>query len=222
MTEPTTLDVGGLERVLRRAVVVPVVALDRVDDAVPLAQTLANAGLALIEITLRTAAGLPAIRAIRAANVPLTVAAGTIRTPADLVAARDAGADFAISPGATRALIDAARAAGFAWLPGAATPSEVMTLADAGYSLQKLFPASLELIDALTGPFPDVRFVPTGGIDMSNAGEYIKRRSVVAVSGSWIAPRALVAERAWSEIERRARSASAFANAVTRSLASAP
>ncbi|HET6473308.1 MAG TPA: bifunctional 4-hydroxy-2-oxoglutarate aldolase/2-dehydro-3-deoxy-phosphogluconate aldolase [Pseudomonadales bacterium] len=222
MTEPTALDAGELERLLRRAVAVPVVALDRVDDAVPLARTLANTGLQLVEITLRTAAGLPAIRAIRAANVPLTVAAGTIRTPADLVAARDAGAAFAISPGATRALIDAARATGFAWLPGAATPSEMLTLADAGHSLQKLFPASLDLVDALAGPFPDIRVVPTGGVDIGNAGEYLKRRSVVAVSGSWIAPRALIAERAWPEIERRARSASAFAQAVTRSLASAP
>jgi len=215
------LDAAEIERTLRSAVAIPVVALDRADDAVPLAHTLADAGLRMVEITLRTPAGLPAIRAIRDANVALTVAAGTIRTPAELLAARDAGAQLAISPGATRALIDAARSDGVAWVPGAATPSEVMALADAGFTVQKLFPARLDLVDALAGPFPDIRFVPTGGVDLGNAGEYLERRTVVAVSGSWIAPRALIAERAWPEIERRARSANAFANAVTR-LASAP
>jgi 2-dehydro-3-deoxyphosphogluconate aldolase / (4S)-4-hydroxy-2-oxoglutarate aldolase len=217
MLEPTEL-----EALLRRAVAIPVVAIDRADDAVPLARTLADAGLRIVEITLRTPAGLPAIRAIRAAAIPIDVAAGTIRTPADLNAARDAGAMLAISPGATHALIDAARTAEIAWLPGAATPSDAMTLADAGYRVQKLFPASLDLVDALAGPVPDIRFVPTGGIDLSNAGEYLKRRTVIAVSGSWIAPRALITERAWAEIERRARSANAFALAIARALASAP
>jgi 2-dehydro-3-deoxyphosphogluconate aldolase/(4S)-4-hydroxy-2-oxoglutarate aldolase len=216
------LEPAALESLLRAAVAIPVVALDRADDAVPLARTLADAGLRVVEITLRTAAGLPAIRAIRAAGIPIDVAAGTIRTPSDLIAARDAGATFAISPGATRELIDAARASDFAWLPGVATPSDVMTLADAGYAVQKLFPAHLDLVDALAGPFPDVRFVPTGGIDLGNAGEYLKRRTVLAVAGSWIAPRASIAERAWPEIERRARGASAFASAITRALASAP
>jgi 2-dehydro-3-deoxyphosphogluconate aldolase/(4S)-4-hydroxy-2-oxoglutarate aldolase len=207
-------DAVDIEQLLRRAVVVPVIALERADDAVPLADTLAAAGLRLVEITLRTPAGVPAIRAIRAANVAIDVAAGTIRTPTDLFAAYDAGAMLAISPGATRALLDAARAAGIAWLPGASTPSEVMTLADAGYAVQKLFPARVDLVDALAGPFADIRFVPTGGIDLDNAGEFLQRPTVIAVAGSWIAPRSLIAERAWPEIERRARSANAFANAL--------
>ena len=215
---PGTTDI---EQLLHRAVVMPVIALDRADDGVPLARTLADAGLRIVEITLRTPVGLPAIRAIRAANVAIGIAAGTVRTPAELVAARDAGATLAVSPGATHALIDASRSERIAWLPGAATPSEVMALAEAGYAIQKLFPARLDLIDALAGPFPDVRFVPTGGVDLGNAGEFLKRRTVIAVAGSWIAPRQLIAERAWPEIERRARSANAFADAIVR-LASAP
>jgi len=215
---PGTTDI---EQLLHRAVVMPVIALDRADDGVPLARTLADAGLRIVEITLRTPAGLPAIRAIRAANVAIGIAAGTVRTPAELVAARDAGATLAVSPGATHALIDASRSERIAWLPGAATPSEVMALAEAGYAIQKLFPARLDLVDALAGPFPDVRFVPTGGVDLGNAGEFLKRRTVIAVAGSWIAPRQLIAERAWPEIERRARSANAFADAIVR-LASAP
>src|SRR5262245_35541571 len=168
------LEPAALERTLRAAVAIPVVALDHVDDAVPLAHTLADAGLRLVEITLRTPAGLPAIRAIRSAGIPIDVAAGTVRTPADLAAARAADATFAISPGATPALIDAARSAGVAWLPGATTPSDVMTLADAGYTVLKLFPARLDLVDALAAAFPNIRFVPTGGIDLGNAGEYLK------------------------------------------------
>jgi 2-dehydro-3-deoxyphosphogluconate aldolase / (4S)-4-hydroxy-2-oxoglutarate aldolase len=198
------------EILLRRAVAFPVIALDRVEDAVPLARALADAGLTLIEITLRTLAALPALHAIRDANVAIDVAIGTVRSVGDMRAAAQAGAVAMISPGTTPALIEAARDATLPWLPGVSTASEVMALADAGYRIQKLFPSRLDLIDALAGPFPDVTFVPTGGVDQDNARDYLQRPNVIAVSGSWIAPRHLIAERAWDEISRRARAAAAL------------
>ena len=199
------------EILLRRAVAFPVIALDRVEDAVPLARCLAAAGLTLMEITLRTPAALPALHAIRDANVAIDVAIGTVRSVGDMRAAAQAGAVAMISPGTTPALIEAARDATLPWLPGVSTASEVMALADAGYRIQKLFPSRLDLIDALAGPFPDVTFVPTGGVDQDNARDYLQRPNVIAVSGSWIAPRRLIAERAWDEISRRARAAAALA-----------
>ena len=199
------------EILLRRAVAFPVIALDRVEDAVPLARCLADAGLTLMEITLRTPAALPALHAIRDANVAIDVAIGTVRSVGDMRAAAQAGAVAMISPGTTPALIEAARDAPLPWLPGVSTASEVMALTDAGYRIQKLFPSRLDLIDALAGPFPDVTFVPTGGVDQDNARDYLQRPNVIAVSGSWIAPRRLIAERAWDEISRRARAAAALA-----------
>jgi len=206
MPAPNTLEV-----LLRRAVAIPVIALDDVADAVPLARTLAAAGLTLMEITLRTPAALPAIRAIRRANVAIDVAIGTIRSPDDMRAAQAAGAVAMISPGTTPSLITAARSATIPWLPGVASASEVMALADAGHTVQKLFPSRLELVDALAGPFPDVLLLPTGGVDAGNAAQFMQRANVIAVSGSWIAPRRMIAERAWDEIERRARAAAALA-----------
>jgi 2-dehydro-3-deoxyphosphogluconate aldolase / (4S)-4-hydroxy-2-oxoglutarate aldolase len=200
-----------LETLLRRARVIPVIALDNVDDAVPLAGTLATAGLGLIEITLRTPAALPAVRAIRAAGVAIDIAIGTVRTVDDMRAAEAAGAVAMISPGTTPALVAAARDATVPWLPGVNTASEVMMLTAAGYAVLKLFPSRLEWVDALAGPFPDVRLVPTGGVNADNAADYLARANVIAVSGSWIAPRRLIAERAWDEIGRRARTAAAFA-----------
>jgi 2-dehydro-3-deoxyphosphogluconate aldolase/(4S)-4-hydroxy-2-oxoglutarate aldolase len=203
-----------LETLLRKAVAIPVIALDRADDAVPLARTLAAAGLTLMEITLRTPAALPAIRAIQDAKVAIDVAIGTVRSPDDMRAAQAAGAAAMISPGTTPALITAARGSKIPWLPGVATASEVMALADAGHRVQKLFPSRLELVDALAGPFPDVMLLPTGGVDAGNAADYLKRSNVIAVSGSWIAPRRLIAEHAWGEIERRARAAAALATGL--------
>jgi len=203
-----------LETLLRRAVAIPVIALDDARDAIPLARCLAAAGLSLMEITLRTPAALPAVQAIHDAGVEIGVAIGTIRTPADMRAAQTVGAVVMISPGTTPTLIDAARAATIPWLPGVASASEVMALADAGFRIQKLFPSRIELVDALAGPFPDVLLLPTGGVDAGNARDYLQRPNVIAVSGSWIAPRRLIAEHAWDEIDRRARAAAALATAL--------
>jgi 2-dehydro-3-deoxyphosphogluconate aldolase/(4S)-4-hydroxy-2-oxoglutarate aldolase len=142
------------------------------------------------------------------------VAIGTVRSSDDMRAAQAAGAALMISPGTTPSLIAAARGAKIPWLPGVATASEVMALADAGHRVQKLFPSHVELIDALAGPFPDVLLLPTGGVDAGNAADYLKRPNVIAVSGSWIAPRRLIAQHEWDEIERRARAAAALATGL--------
>jgi 2-dehydro-3-deoxyphosphogluconate aldolase / (4S)-4-hydroxy-2-oxoglutarate aldolase len=200
-----------LDTLLRNARVIPVVTLDRVEDAVPLARTLREAGIPLVEITLRSPAALPAIRAIRAADVDIDVALGSVRSAADFDAALAVGARLCISPGATPTLIAAARALGIAWLPGASSPSEAMALAEAGFTIQKLFPASLPLLHALRGPLGELSFVPTGGIEADNLGDYLVQPNVLAVAGSWIASPDLVSARAWTEIGSRAAAARAMA-----------
>jgi 2-dehydro-3-deoxyphosphogluconate aldolase / (4S)-4-hydroxy-2-oxoglutarate aldolase len=201
-----------LEADLRAARVIPVVTFDRLADALPLAWLLRDVGIRLIEVALRSPQALPAIRAIRAAGVDIGVAAGTVRAPADFDAALAAGAQFCVSPAATPALVAAARALGVAWLPGASTPSEVLALVEAGFTAQKLFPASLPLLQALRGPFSEVAFCPTGGIDAGNARSYLGEPNVLAVAGSWIAPRKMIAAQRWPEIRQRARAVLAAAN----------
>jgi 2-dehydro-3-deoxyphosphogluconate aldolase/(4S)-4-hydroxy-2-oxoglutarate aldolase len=200
-----------LEQLLTDARVFPTLVIDDPDAAVPLAQALYDGGIRLLEVTLRTPAAAEAIVRIRAAAIPLSVAAGTLRTPADVATARAAGAVFGVSPGATQPLIDAVRALAWPWLPGAATASEAMHLRAAGFTIQKLFPASLALLDAFAGPLPDLKWVPTGGVDEDNARDYLMRANVLAVSGSWIAPRSLVAHRDFVGIQRRAAQAVAVA-----------
>jgi 2-dehydro-3-deoxyphosphogluconate aldolase / (4S)-4-hydroxy-2-oxoglutarate aldolase len=200
-----------LDKLLRTARVIPLVTLDRPDDAVPLARTLCAAGMPLLEVALRSPAALPGIRAIRAAGIDIDIALGSVRAPADFDAALAVGARLCISPGATPALVDAARSLGIAWLPGASSPSEVMALAEAGFTIQKLFPASLPLLHALHGPFAELAFVPTGGIDTGNLAEYLAQPNVLAAAGSWIAPRDLIAAHAWAEIGERAAAARSVA-----------
>ncbi len=190
------------------------VVLDDAELAVPLAQALCAGGIGGMEITFRTPAAAAAITAVRKSATPIRLGAGTLRTPADVERAVGAGAEFGVSPGATQALIAAVRGARFPWLPGAATASEAMVLAAAEFTMLKMFPASLASIDAYAGPLPDVRWVPTGGVDASNLAHYLERPNVVGVSGTWIAPRALIAARDFTAIERRAREASQLAEST--------
>jgi 2-dehydro-3-deoxyphosphogluconate aldolase/(4S)-4-hydroxy-2-oxoglutarate aldolase len=187
--------------------VFPAIALDDARDAVPLARALAAGGVRAMEITFRTPAAESALRAVCEAGVSILLGAGTLRSVEDVDRARAAGATFGVSPGATPALVEAIHARDFPWLPGAATASEVMVLSEAGFDVMKLFPASLTALDALSGPFPDVRWVATGGVNESNLADYLARPSVVAVSGTWIAPRDLIRGGAFAEIERRAATA---------------
>jgi len=200
--------------VLAAGPVMPVVVIDDPAMAVPLARALVAGGIRAIEITLRTPGALEAVRAI-ADDVPDAIpGVGTVLTAADLDAALAAGARFAISPGATPALLAAARAGGLPYIPAIATASELMAAMEAGFSVCKFFPAAqaggVEALKSLAGPFPHARFCPTGGIDAASAPAYLALPSVVCVGGSWIAPRAAIAAGDFTTIERLARAAAAL------------
>jgi 2-dehydro-3-deoxyphosphogluconate aldolase/(4S)-4-hydroxy-2-oxoglutarate aldolase len=200
-----------IDRIAKATPVLPVVVIDDVDCAVPLAETLLSAGLVAIEITLRTPAALPAIRAI-AAKVPnMLLSAGTVLTADDLRATRDAGATFAISPGATPALLAAARDQAMPLIPGVATASDVMQAMEFGYGFCKYFPAAIaggiEGLKALGGPFTQMKFCPTGGVSLANAPDYLKLSNVVCVGGSWLTPGAALKARDWPQIAKLAQEA---------------
>jgi len=187
--------------------IVPVVVLDDPDRAVELARALVAGGIGCAEVTLRTPAGLDAIRAM--AEVPdFTVGAGTVIDRAQLDAVLAAGARFVVSPGYDDELVEATRAAGIGVLPGVATASEVQRAVRAGLDAVKFFPADrlggLDTIAALAGPFPRMGFVPSGGVTAASAAEYLAHPSVPAVSGSWMAPRAVVADGDFGLVERLA------------------
>ena len=197
--------------------VIPVIALEEAAQAVPLARALVAGGVRVLEVTLRTPAGLAAIRAI-AQDVPdAIVGVGTVTRPEQFAAARDAGARFAVTPGLTVALIDAARDSGLPLLPGVMTPSEVIAAHAAGFFQLKLFPAQqaggLGMLAALHGPFPDALFCPTGGVTPENAPEFLAQPNVVCVGGSWLTPKAALAANDWGTITTLASRAAALPRA---------
>ena len=196
-----------IERVLCENRILPTLVVDTADDALRVAEVLCEAGIGAIEITLRTPVALAAIERVVGAALPLVVGAGSLLTAADQQRAHDAGAAFGVSPGSSEALASAALGMNWPWLPGVATASEAMAMLARGFHVLKLFPASVALLDALSGPFPALRWVPTGGVDAENAAAYLARPQVLALSGTWIAPRAAVAERRLDEIKRRAAAA---------------
>ena len=214
MSAPMPQKRERLESILRLAPVVAVVTIEDANAAVPLARALLEGGIYAIEVTLRTPAALEAIRAIAGESPRAAVGAGTVLSVADFKAAAAAGAKFAVSPGATPALIDAAEKSPLPWLPGAATASEAMALAERGCALQKFFPAQaaggVDHLRSLGGPLPQVRFCPTGGITAQNAPEYLRLPNVVCVGGSWLTPPALMHARDWSAIAALARAAAAL------------
>jgi len=191
--------------------VMPVVVLERLADAVPLARSLWAGGIGVLEVTLRTPVALAAVRAIRDAIPEICVGVGTVTTADELAQAIDAGAGFAVSPGATSQLLEAARASALPFVPGVMSASEVMAARDAGFDTLKLFPAraagGVALLKALAGPFPDVMFCPTGGIDLDSAPAYLALSNVGCVGGSWLAPAAALASGDWPAIEALARGA---------------
>lgn len=194
----------------RLAPVIPVLVIEDLHHAVPLARALVAGGLPVLEVTLRTPVALAAIEAM--AQVPgARVGAGTVLSPHDVLRVKGAGASFAVSPGSTPALISACVAKGLPLLPGAATASEVMNLLEQGYTAMKFFPAGPAggpaMLKALNGPLPQVTFCPTGGVSPANAGEYLSLPNVACVGGSWVAPAELLAARDWDGIERLARAA---------------
>lgn len=202
-----------LESILRLAPVVPVVVIDDLPHAVPMARALVAGGLPAIEVTLRTPVALDAIRAIAAEVEGARVGAGTVLTPDELDAAMRAGASFAVSPGSTPRLLDAAADHALPLLPGAASASEVMALAERGYRLLKFFPAAAAggtaWLRSIGGPLPSVRFCPTGGVTPHGAMEYLALPNVICVGGSWLTPRTLLAAEDWPAIEALAHAAAA-------------
>jgi 2-dehydro-3-deoxyphosphogluconate aldolase/(4S)-4-hydroxy-2-oxoglutarate aldolase len=203
--------------VMRDAPVIPVIVLDDVSHAVPLARALVEGGIRMLEVTLRTPVALACIEAI-AAEVPAAIAgAGTVRNAADAKAAAAAGARFAVSPGYTHAVGQACRDMGLPLLPGVATASEVMRAQDDGYSELKFFPAMQSggpaMLKAWSGPFIDVRFCPTGGVTPANAKEFLALPNVVCVGGSWLTPADSVKAGDWGRITQLAREAVALRKA---------
>lgn len=205
---------AALESTLKLAPVVPVVVIHDPAHAVPLARALVAGGTPAIEVTLRTPMALDAIRAIAAEVEGAQVGAGTVLTPRSFNDAASAGARFAVSPGFTPDLLDAADDSPIPLLPGAATASEVMALLERGFALQKCFPAEAiggkALLRSWAGPLPGARFCPTGGISAANARDYLALPNVVCVGGSWLAPRQAVETGDWAAIEALARAAAAI------------
>ncbi|WP_299208085.1 bifunctional 4-hydroxy-2-oxoglutarate aldolase/2-dehydro-3-deoxy-phosphogluconate aldolase [uncultured Tateyamaria sp.] len=195
------------------APIVPVLVVDDVAHAQPLAEALVAGGLPALEVTLRTPAALDVIAAM--SKVPGgVVGAGTLVTPDDVKAAKEAGAQFGVSPGATEALIAACEAEELPLLPGAATASEAMCLFERGYDMLKFFPAEASggapALKAIGAPLPQISFCPTGGVSMGNANSYLSLPNVVCAGGSWVAPKDLVTAGDWAGIEALAKEAAAL------------
>ena len=194
--------------------VIPVIVLQRVQDAVPLAQALVAGGVRVLEVTMRTPVALQCIEAIARAVPQAIVGAGTIRSAADARAAKSAGSAFGVSPGYTAAVGAACREAGLPLLPGVATAGEVMAAQADGLSFLKFFPATaaggIPMLKALGGPFPDVVFCPTGGITLQSAPQFLALANVKVCGGSWLTPADAVAAGDWAQITRLAQEASAL------------
>jgi 2-dehydro-3-deoxyphosphogluconate aldolase/(4S)-4-hydroxy-2-oxoglutarate aldolase len=205
---------SDLNSLLAGTPVVPVLAIDSVATALPLARALVDGGLRVLEITLRTPAALDVIRALAAEVEGAVVGAGTVLTAGQYQDAERAGARFVVSPGATDALLAAAAASAVPFLPGAVTASEVMRLLEQGYRFLKFFPAEpaggVAYLEALAAPLPEARFCPTGGIDAVKARTYLSLPNVLCVGGSWVAPKDALAAGDWPRITRLARAAAAL------------
>ncbi|WP_427306712.1 bifunctional 4-hydroxy-2-oxoglutarate aldolase/2-dehydro-3-deoxy-phosphogluconate aldolase [Cupriavidus sp. H39] len=194
--------------------VIPVLEFHSVDEALHVSEALVSGGLPLLEITLRTPVALEAIRAVAAALPQACVGAGTVLNVEQLHAVRDAGAQFAVSPGLTPALAEGAQDAGISLLPGVATASEAMAALEAGFTFLKFFPAQaaggVPMLKSLGGPLPQLRFCPTGGIDAALAPSYLALPNVVCVGGSWVVPKDAVAGGDWARIRTLAEQARAL------------
>ena len=194
--------------------VIPVLTIERAADAVPLARALAAGGLPVIEVTLRTKAALDAIKAIAAQVPDCVVGVGTVTRASDIAAAIAAGAKYLVSPGTPPELAAALAGASVPVLPGCATVSEAMALAGRGFKVLKFFPAEasggVAWLKSVAAPLPDLKFCPTGGIDSKNIGSYLGCPNVLAVGGSWVAPKDAIASGDFARISRLAREASAL------------
>jgi 2-dehydro-3-deoxyphosphogluconate aldolase/(4S)-4-hydroxy-2-oxoglutarate aldolase len=203
-----------MKEILSEHSIIPVVVIEQVEDAVPLANALVAGGLNVIEVTLRTSAAVAGIEDI-IRNVPgAIVGSGTVCSESQLEISMELGCKFAVSPGATDSLLKRARDSGFSYLPGVTSASEVMRGLEYGFDVFKFFPAEavggISLLKSLHGPFGDVKFCATGGIGLDNVMSYLSLANVLSVGGSWITPSKLIKEKRWSEIERLAFQASSL------------
>lgn len=202
-----------LKQTLSLAPVIPVLVINDLASAVPLAQALVAGGLRVLEITLRTPVALQAMEAMAKVDGAI-VGSGTVRTGADIKSSIDAGAQFMVSPGFAPKLLEAADQVDVPLLPGTSSVSEVMALAEHGYKYMKFFPAEANggapVLKAFGGPIPDITFCPTGGVGLGNAGDYLSLKNVICVGGSWVAPGDAVATGDWDRIETLAREAAAL------------
>ena len=210
MITPQQASARALE-ICQLAPIVPVLVVDDASIAQDLARALIAGGLPALEVTLRTDAALDVIAEMAKVDGGV-VGAGTLLTPADVAAAKAAGAQFGVSPGATDILLDACEAADMPLLPGAATASEAMRLLERGYTVQKFFPAEAAggaaALKAIGSPIPQIRFCPTGGVSPKNANDYLSLPNTVCAGGSWVCPKDLIEARDWAGIEALARAAS--------------
>ncbi len=204
-----------MRNLLQRAPVIPVLTIDDVAHAVPLAEALVAAGLSVLEVTLRTPAALDSIRAMRAAVPNAVVGAGTVTNTAQFVAAVQAGSQFIVSPGFSPHLVEASKDHGIPLLPGATTPTEIMAALDAGIDTLKFFPAAqsggMAMLKALAAPLPTVAFCPTGGITLANANDYLSLPNVLCVGMSSIVTKEWLAAGDWAAIRNAASEAAKLA-----------
>ena len=198
--------------------IVPVVVLEEVAQALPVAQALLAGGINVMEITFRTAAAKESIATVAREMPEMMVGEGTVVNLRQLEEAAQAGAQFIVSPGSSAELIEASLERQLAIVPGVATPSEIMIGLELGLKVFKFFPAEtyggLKAIKALSGPFPQIRFIPTGGIKQDNAGEYLKNPGIIAVGGSWMVSADMIRAERFDEITERSRMAVELARAV--------
>ena len=205
---------ANIRDIMAMCAVIPVLTIQRLEHAVPLAEALVRGGLRVLEVTLRTSCALEAIRAMRAAVPDAIVGGGTLTRACDFSDCAAAGAQFGVTPGLTAELVAAAAKSAFPLLPGIMTPTELIAARAAGFGACKLFPAQqaggVGMLKALAGPFPDHVFCPTGGVTRANAVEYLALPNVLCVGGSWITPAAAMATGDWATIESLAREAAAL------------
>jgi len=198
----------GIDEIISAAPVMPVLVIHELDKAVPLAQALVAGGFKVLEVTLRTPIAMDAIVAISQAVPEATVGVGTLTRPEQFSLAADAGAQFAVSPGLTRVMLNASAESGMPYLPGVFTPSEAMAARDIGFEYLKFFPArrtgGISLLDALGGPFPELKFCPAGEIDADNFRDFLALPNVPSVGGQLMAPEEAIAAGDWDTITRLA------------------
>jgi 2-dehydro-3-deoxyphosphogluconate aldolase/(4S)-4-hydroxy-2-oxoglutarate aldolase len=203
-----------IDQILSAGPVIPVIVIHDAAHAVPLAGALLAGGVRVLEVTLRTPAALPAVRAIRDRYPEAIVGVGTVTRPEEWAQALAAGAQFGVSPAATPGLFAAIPASGIPFLPGVMTPSEALAARDAGFTALKLFPAvpagGVAMLKAIGSVFPELRFCPTGGISAATARDFLALSNVACVGGSWLAPEALLQAGDWGRIEQLAREAAAL------------